>query len=331
MLVEFFSRKLHIIRDYELLQSSSALDLLLLLSAWGTSDRNRLYASMESDHGVSTQSSVQVKKEEKKANFRWSKPMSKVLLEFLAEEVRKGNKSNNSFGTGSFVAAAKNISEVFHTTCIADHVENHMRTVRATWGIISKLRGTSGFGWDDNVKMVTVSPNAFNTYVQQYPTHERYLNRKIDMFEEISIVAGKDMARGDFSKSFDDIEVTSIESGQGPTTTTENGPIKSESATSSELRPHRKRTRVEEEGCDLQQISTQLGEVVGALKKFSNNQLDVEKLHEEIMKMEDFDKLVRDAAFDHLVEREMLAKEFLTKSESLRRLWLQKFVKSLHS
>ncbi|XP_056688452.1 uncharacterized protein [Spinacia oleracea] len=242
-----------------------------------------------------------VKKEEKKANFRWSKPMSMVLLEFLAEEVRKGNRPNNSFRTSSFVAAAKNISEVFHTTCTADHVENHMRTVRATWGIISKLRGTSGFGWDDNVKMVTVSPNAFNTYVQQYPTHERYLNHKIDMFEEISIVAGKDMARGDFSKSFADIEVTSIESGQGPTTTIENGPIKSER------------------------------EVVGALKKFSNNQLDVEMLHEEIMKMEDFDELVRDAAFDHLVEREMLAKAFLTKSESLRRLWLQKFVKSLHS
>ncbi|KNA03862.1 hypothetical protein SOVF_205150, partial [Spinacia oleracea] len=143
------------------------------------------------------------------------------------------------------------------------------------------------------------------------------------MYEEISIVVGKDMARRDFSKSFADIEVTSIECGQGPTTTTENGPIKSESATSSEPRPHRKRTRVEEEGCDLQQISTQLGEVVGALKKFSNNQLDVEKLHEEIMKMEDFDELVRDAAFDHLVEREMLAKAFLTKRESLRRLWLQ--------
>ncbi|XP_056682887.1 uncharacterized protein [Spinacia oleracea] len=265
--------------------------------------------------------------------------MSKVLLEFLAEEVRKGNRPNNSFRTSSFVAAAKNISELFHTTCTVDHVENHMRTVRATWGIISKLRGTSGFGCDDSVKMVTVSPIAFNTYVQQYPTHERYLNRKIDMYEEISIVAGKDMARGDFSKSFADIQVTSIESGQGPTTTTENGPttttengpIKSESATSSEPRPHRKRTRVEEEGCDLQQISTQLGEVVGALKNFSNNQLDVEKLHEEIMKMEDFDELVRDAAFNHLVEREMLAKAFLTKRELLRRLWLQKFVKSLRS
>ncbi|XP_056688451.1 uncharacterized protein [Spinacia oleracea] len=97
-----------------------------------------------------------VKKEEKKANFRWSKPMSKVLLEFLAEEVRKGNRPNNSFRTSSFVAAAKNISDLFHTTCTADHVENHMRTVRAAWGIISKLRGTSGFGWDDSVKMVTV-------------------------------------------------------------------------------------------------------------------------------------------------------------------------------
>ena len=58
------------------------------------------------------------------------------------------------------------ISEKFQTTCTADHVENHMRTVRSTWGIISQVRGRSGFGWDDNVKMVTAYPNAYHAYVQ---------------------------------------------------------------------------------------------------------------------------------------------------------------------
>lgn len=54
----------------------------------------------------------EVKNEEKKGNFRWSKQMSKELLVFLAEEVRKGNRPNNTFKTSSFVAAAKNISKV---------------------------------------------------------------------------------------------------------------------------------------------------------------------------------------------------------------------------
>ncbi|XP_021754596.1 uncharacterized protein LOC110719925 [Chenopodium quinoa] len=192
------------------------------------------------------------------------------------------------------------ISEKFHTTCTADHVENHTRTVRTTWGVISQVRGRSGFGWDANVKMVNASPNAYEAYIQ-------------------------DIARGIFSKTFGDIQTNS----SGQPSTIEVEPTKSDSATSSEPRYHKKRCRAEEEEGDLRHISTQLGEVVSALKKFSDNQLDVEKLYGEIMKMDDVDEAVRVAAFDHLVEREMLARAFLTKSEALRKLWVQNFVKSL--
>uniref|UniRef100_A0A803MAZ6 DDE Tnp4 domain-containing protein n=1 Tax=Chenopodium quinoa TaxID=63459 RepID=A0A803MAZ6_CHEQI len=141
-----------------------------------------------------------------------------------------------------------------------------------------------------------------HNFLRGKSSHEKYLNQKIDMYEEIAIVAGKDMARGDFFKSFADIELSN-ESGQGqPTSMTENGPSKSDSATSSVPRQHHKRTRGEDDTCDLQQISNQLEEVVSALKKFSINQLDVEKLYEEIMKMDDFEEAVCDAAFDHSVE-----------------------------
>ncbi|KMS98421.1 hypothetical protein BVRB_4g093000 [Beta vulgaris subsp. vulgaris] len=192
----------------------------------------------------------------------------------VPEEVRKGKRPNNTFRTSSFIAAAKMISEKFHTACTADHVENHMRTVRSSWGIISQVQGRSGFGWNDNVKMVTASPTAYDAYIQQYPSHEKYLNKKIEMHEEISIVAGKDIARGNFCKTFGDIQTSS-----GQPSTVETEPTKSDSATSSEPRSHRKRSRVEEEEGDLQHISAQLGEVVSALKNFSQNQLVVQKLY----------------------------------------------------
>ncbi|KMS98414.1 hypothetical protein BVRB_4g092930 [Beta vulgaris subsp. vulgaris] len=107
------------------------------------------------------------------------------------------------------------------------------------------------------------------------------------MFEEVAIVASKDMARGNFSKTFGDIQNTS--SGQPSTTEIES--TKSDSGTSSEPRSYRKMPRLEDEGGDLQHISTQLGEVVSALKKISDNQLDVGKLYKEIMKLDDFEEL----------------------------------------
>uniref|UniRef100_A0A803L0H7 Transposase n=1 Tax=Chenopodium quinoa TaxID=63459 RepID=A0A803L0H7_CHEQI len=183
-----------------------------------------------------------VKNEEKKANFRWSKDMSKELLNFLAEEVKKGNRPNNTFRTSSFVAAAKIISEKFQTNCTSEHVENHMKTVRNAWVAISTVRNSYGFGWNDNLKMVTTSPTAYATYVKEYPKYEKFFNRKIDMYEEMAIVVGKDLARGNFSKTFSDIDVdASMESGQ-PSMTIDSVPSKAESkadsGTSSGSRPH---------------------------------------------------------------------------------------------
>ncbi|XP_021764119.1 uncharacterized protein LOC110728778 [Chenopodium quinoa] len=171
--------------------------------------------------------------------------------------------------------------------------------------------------------MVTTSPTTYATYVKEYPKYEKFLNRKIDMYEELAIVVGKDLARGN---TFADIDVdASMESGQ-PSMTIDSVPSKAESGTSSGSRPHRKRSRIDE-GSEMEHISAQLQEVVSDFKKFTNNQLDVEKLYDEIIKMEDIEEGVRVAAFDHLVEREMLAKAFLTKSLPLCKLWIEKFVK----
>ena len=64
--------------------------------------------------------------ENKKTQFRWFKPMSKELLKFLADEVEKGNRPNNTFKSSSFVAAADTISKKFNVKCLPDHVDNHL-------------------------------------------------------------------------------------------------------------------------------------------------------------------------------------------------------------
>ncbi|KAJ8425036.1 hypothetical protein Cgig2_006496 [Carnegiea gigantea] len=186
---------------------------------------------------------------------------------------------------------------------------------------------TSKFGWDDNLKMITASPTVYNTYTEANPTHEKYLNRKIDRYDEMAVVAGKDVAQGSRAKSFDDVEIHSRgnsinleEKGDGDSEFMKDNDKQSTSSAPLESRKSRKRTR--DDDLELQNISNQMGEIALALQKISKSKLDV---YQEVMKTEGFEEEFLGTVFDHLVKRENLAKGFLAKSKKLWRIWLQKF------
>lgn len=97
--------------------------------------------------------------------FRWSKPMHTLLLEILADEAAKGNKPSNTFKPVSFALVAKSISEKFGVECVPDHVDNCLRTIKSMWNIIGTLRKKSGFGWDENLRMITCDKKVYDEEV----------------------------------------------------------------------------------------------------------------------------------------------------------------------
>ena len=88
-------------------------------------------------------------------HFRWLPPMHTTMLTLLAEEAVKGNKPSSTFKDGSFATVAKEISAKFGVKCHPSYVENRLSTLRTIWSTIHTLRKKSGFGWDDNLKMIT--------------------------------------------------------------------------------------------------------------------------------------------------------------------------------
>jgi hypothetical protein len=63
----------------------------------------------------------------------------------------------------------------------------------------------------------------------------------------------------------------------------------------------------------VEKLSKKIGDVAFAIQSFSKNQLDVNELYTEVMKIEGFDEITLGDAFDHLVQHEMLAKTFMAK------------------
>lgn len=158
------------------------------------------------------------------------------------------------------------------------------------------------------------------------------------MYDEMAIVVGKDQARGNFTKSFVDINLEARPELE-PIALDENdneeilkakdvGKQASSSSTSSQSRHHRKRSRSSaSEDEQLTEISEKLGEVASALSKLTDDRLIVSNLYDEVMKTQDFEEEFLATAFDYLVQHEMLAKAFIAKNHRLRKTWLENFRK----
>ncbi|KAL3504546.1 hypothetical protein ACH5RR_034387 [Cinchona calisaya] len=93
-------------------------------------------------------------------------PSDRFIQEILAEDVKLGNRPNNNFRPSSFTRVVDAIKEKFGATCLPDHVENHLRTVRAYWSTIKAICRRSGFSWIEDFKMIIASPSVYHDYIQ---------------------------------------------------------------------------------------------------------------------------------------------------------------------
>ncbi|KAK4557144.1 hypothetical protein RGQ29_007063 [Quercus rubra] len=259
--------------------------------------------------------------------FRWLLPMHETMLRILAQEAHKGNKPSSTFKAGSFALVAKEITAQFGVECHPSYVENRMWTLRTMWSTIQTIRKKSGFGWDDDLKMITCDPKTYQEEVMAHRKHAEFLNKKIDMYDELAIVVGKDTATGGFSKSYVDLEHephNADESAEYVADNVEEDVVEKGKNTSRK----RKHSVSNADESVLTDLSDQLKEIAVALKEINRDPVDYTTLYNEVMTMmaDGYSEDMLATAFDHLCENEKTARGFLAKNARLRKMWLDSFL-----
>ncbi|KAL4627297.1 hypothetical protein ACB092_05G157100 [Castanea dentata] len=261
--------------------------------------------------------------------FQWLPPMHTTMLTVLAEEATKGNKPLNTFKPDSFATVAKAISEQFGVECHPSYVENRMRTLRTMWTTIQTLQKKSGFGWDDNSKMITCDAKTYQEEVM-----------KIEMYDELAIVVGKDLATGSFAKSYvnidtkqDNAESTEMVADNGEEGVVDKGKNVVESSTigSTISKSHKRGRAPPSDDSALTDLSDQLKEIVVALKEINRGPIDFNSLYSEVMAMaaDGYSEDMLATAFDHLCENKKASRGFLAKNTKLRKLrkrWMDSYL-----
>ena len=173
-------------------------------------------------------------------------------------------------------------------------------------------------------------------FEQAHPAHAPYLNKKIEQYDEMAIVVGKDMATGGFSKQWsehsplvenetpqNDIQNPEFE---GDTDTLPKDVHEASNGTSSKGRSHRKRTYAAmNEDSPFSEMTEQLKQIAVAVTALSHGPVNTNELHKVVMNVEGFEEDMLDEAFDHLVNDEKTERAFMAKNDRMRKLWLEKF------
>jgi len=108
-----------------------------------------------------------------------------------------------------------------------------------------------------------------NLYEHAHPNHDKYLNKKLEIYEAITIVVGKDMTTRNYAKSYADINLEenikvqyiSIEN-EGEYEETSKG--KEIFFSSAQKRQHKKRNRMYKDNC-VEKLSKKIRDVVFAI------------------------------------------------------------------
>ena len=178
----------------------------------------------------------------------------------------------------------------------------------------------------------------FLSPLQAHRKHAEYLNKKIDMYDELAIVVEKDTATSGFSKSYVDLEhePDNGDSAEFVADNVEEGGVEKgkntveSSTTESGISKFRKRKHSVSNADEsvLIDLSDQLKEIAVVLKEINQGPVDYTTLYNEVMTMmtDGYSEDMLATAFDHLCENEKTAQGFIAKNARLRKLWLDRFL-----
>ncbi|PHT59911.1 hypothetical protein CQW23_02274 [Capsicum baccatum] len=153
----------------------------------------------------------------------------------------------------------------------------------------------------------TQEPNS-----RAHPNHDKFINKKIDMFDKMSLVCGNDRAREIvlsylkidfecFSEKDNDNDI------EGPSTKKDVQLIEA-----SQFKASRKRKRSFEVQDVVGDILIKFGEVAMTIGRMVNSRLNMTKLYEEVMAMEDASTIGEDARLEPLAAMRSLIAAIVT-------------------
>ncbi|KAJ7912870.1 hypothetical protein B0H13DRAFT_1505156, partial [Mycena leptocephala] len=74
--------------------------------------------------------------------------------------------------------------------------DHFTKSLKGAFKSVREVRGASGFGWDDGLKMVTAMPQVWDAYIERHPSAEKWRTTSFPLYDDILYLVDGIVATG---------------------------------------------------------------------------------------------------------------------------------------
>ncbi|KAK2641294.1 hypothetical protein Ddye_023057 [Dipteronia dyeriana] len=134
----------------------------------------------------------------------WTLEKEDAMISILEGIVADGGRCDtSSFRSGTYEHVVLKMREkIENITITIKHVQNKMKRLKDKYSTAYDMLNTSGFGWNDTRKCVTIDdPKILTEYLKKHPNNNYTANRSFSHYERLVTVFGKDRVTGSMIES----------------------------------------------------------------------------------------------------------------------------------
>ncbi|XP_058090078.1 uncharacterized protein At2g29880-like [Magnolia sinica] len=126
--------------------------------------------------------------------------MDQVLLNTLLEQIALGRKADNGFKREAYQAAVEQVSKETHVCVNWSNVVNRMKYHKKCYNDVKDMLAASGFGWDNERKVVTAPDEVWEAYPRCHSRTERLRGKRIERMDDLVVIVSDDQAIGRYAQ-----------------------------------------------------------------------------------------------------------------------------------
>ncbi|KAF6154051.1 hypothetical protein GIB67_018973 [Kingdonia uniflora] len=125
--------------------------------------------------------------------LRWDKKMDTIFINTLLEQRQHGQKTASGWSLMAYNKASFNLKREVNLDVTAEQYKTRWKTLKENHLPVKKTVESSGFGWNEEIQLVTAEEMVWKEFIERDPSVKNYRDKTIPYYRDLDILVKKIM------------------------------------------------------------------------------------------------------------------------------------------